>query len=220
MDESVRTTGPTTPGRRLRRRRPSVATPRHATPEPPVRLVAGRTRVPAGHAEPATVTPPPVAATGVAPTGRRPPVCRAGRPAPPVGVRDGRRRGPGRPRRAGGRRPRTRCGRPGPPPRPVAGTGPRGARGWIVVAVVAALIGGAAGAGHRRSGRDRQQHQLGPRRSRWGRRRPGPALAGGAQIPTIVKSVLPEVVSIDAKGPGTGRRGLFGGGPSRTRARG
>jgi S1-C subfamily serine protease len=40
---------------------------------------------------------------------------------------------------------------------------------------------------------------------------PGPALAGGAQIPTIVKSVLPEVVSIDAKGPGTGANGLFSG---------
>ena len=37
-----------------------------------------------------------------------------------------------------------------------------------------------------------------------GQETPGPALAGGAQIPTIVKSVLPEVVSIDAKGPGTG----------------
>jgi len=44
-----------------------------------------------------------------------------------------------------------------------------------------------------------------------GQETPGPALAGGAQIPTIVKSVLPEVVSIDAKGPGTGANGLFSG---------
>jgi serine protease Do len=46
---------------------------------------------------------------------------------------------------------------------------------------------------------------------RVGQETPGPALAGGAQIPTIVKSVLPEVVSIDAKGPsGGGGGGLFG----------
>jgi putative serine protease PepD len=42
---------------------------------------------------------------------------------------------------------------------------------------------------------------------------PGPALAGNASIPKIVKSILPEVVSIDARGPGSSGAGdLFGGG--------
>ncbi len=50
-----------------------------------------------------------------------------------------------------------------------------------------------------------------PRRCKWEKRRRAPRSAGGAQIPTIVKSVLPEVVSIDAKGPGTGSSGVFGG---------
>ena len=45
-----------------------------------------------------------------------------------------------------------------------------------------------------------------------GQAAPGPALAGGAQIPSIVKSVLPEVVSIDAKGPGASGSSVFGGG--------
>jgi putative serine protease PepD len=40
---------------------------------------------------------------------------------------------------------------------------------------------------------------------------PGPALAGGASIPQIVQKVLPEVVSIAARVPGTG--GPFGSGP-------
>jgi putative serine protease PepD len=43
-----------------------------------------------------------------------------------------------------------------------------------------------------------------------GQATPGPALAGGESIPTIVQSVLPEVVSIDAKGPASS--GLIGGG--------
>ena len=58
--------------------------------------------------------------------------------------------------------------------------------------------------GDRRGGRDREQLHAAPAGQGGVGRRPGPALAGGAQIPTIVKSVLPEVVSIDAKGPGTG----------------
>ena len=82
----------------------------------------------------------------------------------------------------------------------------------MVVAVVAALVGGGAGAGDRRSDRDRQQRHSAPT-VRVGEETPGPALAGGAQIPTIVKSVLPEVVSIDAKGPGSAAGGVFGGGP-------
>lgn len=84
-------------------------------------------------------------------------------------------------------------------------------RGWIVVAVVAALIGGAAGAGIAEAvGTGNTDSSAPP--VRVGAETPGPALAGGAQIPTIVKSVLPEVVSIDAKGPGGGGGPL--GGPS------
>jgi len=87
--------------------------------------------------------------------------------------------------------------------------GPRGARGWVIVAVVAALIGGGAGAGIAEAVGTGNTVASPPLKV--GAETPGPALAGGAQIPTIVKSVLPEVVSIDAKGPGTGANGLFGG---------
>jgi putative serine protease PepD len=46
-------------------------------------------------------------------------------------------------------------------------------------------------------------------------------LAGNASIPTIVKSILPEVVSIDAKGPGSGAGGgLFGGGTGTVESQG
>ena len=87
---------------------------------------------------------------------------------------------------------------------------PRGWRGWVVVAVVAALVGGAAGAGIAEAvGTGNGTSSAPP--VKVGQETPGPALAGGAQIPTIVKSVLPEVVSIDAKGPGTGANGLFSG---------
>jgi S1-C subfamily serine protease len=92
-------------------------------------------------------------------------------------------------------------------------SGPRGARGWIVVAVVAALIGGAAGAGIAEAvGTGNNSASAPP--VRVGEETPGPALAGGAQIPTIVKSVLPEVVSIDAKDPGSANGGPFGSGAS------
>jgi S1-C subfamily serine protease len=78
------------------------------------------------------------------------------------------------------------------------------------VAVVAAIIGGATGAGIAEAvGTGNGASSAPP--VRVGAETPGPALAGGAQIPTIVKSVLPEVVSIDAKGPGTGESGPFGG---------
>ena len=92
---------------------------------------------------------------------------------------------------------------------PSSSAGPRRARGWVVVAVVAALIGGGAGAGIAEAVGTGSTVASPPLKV--GAETPGPALAGGAQIPTIVKSVLPEVVSIDAKGPGTGANGLFGG---------
>jgi putative serine protease PepD len=83
-------------------------------------------------------------------------------------------------------------------------------RNWVVVALVAALVGGAAGAGIAEAVGTGNSDSS-PPAVRVGEVAPGPALAGGAQIPTIVKSVLPEAVSIDAKGPGTGANGLFSG---------
>jgi S1-C subfamily serine protease len=80
----------------------------------------------------------------------------------------------------------------------------------VVVAVVAALVGGGAGAGIAEALGTGNGGSSAPT-VKVGQETPGPALAGGAQIPTIVKSVLPEVVSIDAKGPGTGANGLFSG---------
>jgi len=84
----------------------------------------------------------------------------------------------------------------------------------VAVVVVAALVGGAAGAGIAEAvgtgnGTGAQVPTV-----KVGQESPGPALAGGAQIPTIVKSVLPEVVSIDAKGPGSTSNPLFGSGVS------
>ncbi|MHB8681008.1 MAG: S1C family serine protease, partial [Acidimicrobiales bacterium] len=77
---------------------------------------------------------------------------------------------------------------------------------WLVVAVVAALVGGAAGAGIAEAvGTGSSSTSVGVSGGA-----PGPALAGGASIPDIVKRVLPEVVSIDAQSPGTGSS-LFGG---------
>ncbi|GEM_PF-1100468 len=73
---------------------------------------------------------------------------------------------------------------------------------WLVVAIVAALVGAAAGAGIA-EGLGTGSPASAPA-IRVGSATPGPALAGGQSIPTIVKSVLPEVVSIDAKGPTTG----------------
>ena len=108
--------------------------------------------------------------------------------------------------------PFTPSGGPGPftpataaAPAPTAKTGPGGVRGWVVVAVVAALIGGAAGAGIAEAVGTGNGAASAPA-VKVGEETPGPALAGGAQIPTIVKSVLPEVVSIDARGPGHGKR--------------
>ncbi len=97
----------------------------------------------------------------------------------------------------------------GPVPR-AGGGRPRGFPGWVVVAVVAALIGGGAGAGIAEAIGTGNTTAAAPP-VRVGEETPGPALAGGAQIPTIVKSVLPEVVSIDAKGPGSSAGGVFGG---------
>jgi S1-C subfamily serine protease len=77
-----------------------------------------------------------------------------------------------------------------------------------VVALVAALIGGAVGAGVAEAV---GTGGTGSPAIKVGAASPGPALAGGASIPAIVKQILPEVVSIDAKGPaGSDSEGLFG----------
>jgi len=92
-----------------------------------------------------------------------------------------------------------------PPDIPAGRTSPR----WLVVALVAALIGGAAGAGIAEA--VGTGGSTGTPAIRVGSASPGPALAGNASIPTIVKQLLPEVVSIDAKGPASsGAEGLFG----------
>jgi putative serine protease PepD len=79
-----------------------------------------------------------------------------------------------------------------------------------VVAVVAALIGGAVGAGIAEAV-GTGNNSPGTPTIKVGSASPGPALAGNASIPEIVKQILPEVVSIDAKGPASdGGQGLFG----------
>ena len=95
------------------------------------------------------------------------------------------------------------------PPQKSGAGGSRFAPPWIVVALVAALVGGAAGAGIAEAVGTNTTTTAAPA-VRVGQVTPGPALAGGAEIPTIVKSVLPEVVSIDARGPGGPGGGLFG----------
>ncbi|HVC70514.1 MAG TPA: trypsin-like peptidase domain-containing protein [Acidimicrobiales bacterium] len=99
-----------------------------------------------------------------------------------------------------------------PPPAPSA-TAPTSGRSprWLVTAVVAALIGGAVGAGVAEA-LGTGGTSTGTPTIRVGSASPGPAVAGNASIPTIVKSILPEVVSIDAKGPNSASGGgLFGG---------
>ena len=99
-------------------------------------------------------------------------------------------------------------------PRPSPGPGPRRPPRWVAVVVVAALVGGAAGAGIAEALGTGNGPATDVPTVKVGQESPGPALAGGAQIPTIVKSVLPEVVSIDAKGPGSTSNPLFGSGVS------
>jgi len=70
-----------------------------------------------------------------------------------------------------------------------------GVGAWLVVVVVAAVVGGAAGAGVSRAvgtSTTSVTHTV--------TEVAGPALAAGASIPAIVHKVLPEVVSIDATG--------------------
>ena len=142
------------------------------------------------------------------------PVWRAAEPSPVPGWSPGGSASPGWP--PGAPPPGSSAGAPGwpAPPSPEQG---RPARrplpAWVPVALVAALVGGAAGAGVAEGLGTGSSGNGAPATVKVGQVSPGPALAGGAQIPTIVKSVLPEVVSIDARGPGTSGGGVFGAGP-------
>jgi len=73
-------------------------------------------------------------------------------------------------------------------------------RGWLLVAVVAALIGAAVGSGvtalATSSGSARPVTTI-----KEGSAAPGPAVVDGAGIPALVQRVLPAVVSIDVKTP-------------------
>lgn len=92
-----------------------------------------------------------------------------------------------------------------PPEPPKDRTAPR----WLVIALVSALIGGVVGAGV--VGIWGRGGSVGNADIKVGSSAPGPALAGNAAIPTVVKQILPEVVSIDAKGPASSNpQGLFG----------
>jgi S1-C subfamily serine protease len=85
----------------------------------------------------------------------------------------------------------------------------RTAHRWLVIALVSALIGGVVGAGV--VGIWGRGGSVGNADLRVGSSTPGPALAGDAAIPSIVKQILPEVVSIDAKGPvSSNPESLFG----------
>lgn len=93
---------------------------------------------------------------------------------------------------------------PTPPPPPSPDRRRLSAPGWLMVAVVSALIGGGVGAAIAvAAGRSTTPSTV-------KEVAPGPALAGGASIPSIVQKILPEVVTIDATGPATSILGQGG----------
>ncbi len=77
-----------------------------------------------------------------------------------------------------------------------AGGAPRG-RAWLLVAVVAALIGGGVGAGVTALTDNSNPAPLATIKE--GTSAPGAALEGGVSIPKLVNELLPAVVSIDVK---------------------
>jgi S1-C subfamily serine protease len=93
----------------------------------------------------------------------------------------------------------TGAGPPGTPllRAPRRSVGP--SKGWLPVAVVAALIGAGVGAGVTAIADHSTTSEPAITTIREGSAAPGPAVAGGANIPKLVASVLPAVVSIDVK---------------------
>ena len=173
---------------------PPATGPAGWAPYPP----EGDPTPPSGETAPPGLTPPPSPAPP-APGGNPPPTPAAGpawTPMPPVSP-------PWTPVYGGPPPSVWPPVAPTPSPAPV-----RSAPRWLVVAVVAALIGGAVGAGIAEA--VGTGGSTGNAEIKVGAASPGPALAGNASIPTIVKQILPEVVSIDAKGPNTSGEGLFG----------
>jgi len=167
---------------------------------------------PAGPGSPGSGTPPPPPPSGFwpaappeAPTTDAVPPVPPVAPTPPTGTAWPPSSGapPAVPPYGGG--PVAAWPTPIPPPPAAARTSPR----WLVIAVVAALIGGAVGAGIAEA--VGTGNPVGTPVIKVGDAGPGPALAGNASIPQIVKQILPVVVSIDAKGPASSSAaGLFG----------
>ena len=90
---------------------------------------------------------------------------------------------------------------PGPPGGFGSGGSDRRGRPWFLVAVVAALIGGGVGAGVTAlADHNNSPSVLAPIRESTAA--PGAAIDGGANIPSLVRELLPAVVSIDVKTPG------------------
>jgi len=92
----------------------------------------------------------------------------------------------------------TRSAPPGPAS-PTSGPGVTRGRGWLLVALVAALVGGGVSAGV--SALMDNKNSPTTIAIKEGSAAPGAAIDNGVSIPTLVDKVLPAVVSIDVKTP-------------------
>jgi S1-C subfamily serine protease len=91
------------------------------------------------------------------------------------------------------------------PPGATAARGPRGIGAWLIVAIVAAVIGGAVGAGVvALTARSTTSSTV---TIKQGTATPGAAVVNGVSIPSLVQKVLPSVVSIDVKAGGNEDQG-------------
>jgi S1-C subfamily serine protease len=90
---------------------------------------------------------------------------------------------------------------PGPPGGSRSGSSDRRGRSWFLVAVVAALIGAGVGAGVTAlTDHNNSSSTLAPIKE--SNAAPGAAIDGGANIPSLVRELMPAVVSIDVKTAG------------------
>lgn len=86
------------------------------------------------------------------------------------------------------------------PPGPPRSSGEQRGRGWFLVAVVAALIGAAVGAGVTAlADNHNNANSTNITSIKEGNASPGAALDGGTSIPKLVNKLLPAVVSIDVQ---------------------